>query len=511
MISFLNRKMRGFLVVILVLVAVSFIFFVDFAPTAAFGPRNLGKIQGESISRADFQSFFRETEISFVLTTGQTLSSFPGMEDMMVGETWNRLITLKAAEEAGIEVTADEITDFITAHPLFQENGVYSPNRFRMFTKRFFDPPGVQISDGMNLENFERTIRHQIMIEKFNDLLQSPATATPDDVDDYLTRLHGSATVKTATLSRNQIEKNLIASDEELKAFHQQNINQYLTPEQRRVQYVLFELEKDWAEDSPERASAMRRLGEQAFQFSDPFYHAQQAQTPMPDFSEQAAKAKLEVKETPLFAADASPKPFGDSSPVARIAFGLTSEAPISDAIELKNGYAVIALKDIKPAEPLPFEKVQAEVRTQFRQQETTRQLRIKGEEAAANLAKLIEKEIPWKEAVTEAGLQPGKELNIIPADLERESPELEQNAARTITNMEPGSVSSFRPTSDGGVVFFLEQRTPPTEETLRANRESARFQLTARQGASLVREWVQSQYSAPGTELPMMNQTPGS
>lgn len=231
----------------------------------------------------------------------------------------------------------------------------------------------------------------------------------------------------------------------------------------------------------------------------------------MPDFSAQAGSAGLTIRETGYFSAEAPPENIAEDSPFASIAFTLTPENPVSDAVEMPDGYVVLSLKDIRPSEPIPFEEVKAEVRAAFRDQEINRQLRIRGQEAYSLINEQLKSGTSWEEAVQSAGLQSAPTLTIVPAELDRNSSELSQTAARAAANLKPGSLSSFRPVSDGGALFYLESRTPPSEEILEANREAARFQLTARQGASLVREWVQSQYTAPGTEIPMTNETPGS
>ncbi len=507
MISFLNRKLRGFLFLILILVAAAFIF-IDVPSTGLTGTRNLGEIRGEAISRADFAKYFRETELSFTLTTGQMISQYPGMQDMLARETWNRLITLKAAEDAGISVSADEVTDYVTLHPIFQQDGKFNPERFQQFAAAFFDPPGVTIADGMNLERFESAVRHQLMIEKFNRMIQSSAVTTDKEVTSLIHRLHGSSTIKVATLSRQDVAKAIKIDETELEAFYQQNINRYMTQEERQIDYVYFQLPSNTPESGEKREALLRQLGETAFKFSGPFYDALQDQTPLPNFAGEAKAANLEVKQSDFFTVSGKPSGIPGGEKVTNVAYSLSQEEPVSDAIQVQDGFVVIHLANIKSSEPIPFAQAAETVRQDYREREIERKLSIDGRQMAMQLSKLLEAGTEWDAALAEVGFKAGKDITLIPSIQMRNSDqgEVTQLAARSASAMEVKETSPFERQGDTGYVFYVSQRTPPAAEIVENNRQATQQQLVAQQGAMLVREWVKSQYNAPGTELPMLD-----
>ncbi|MEM1157374.1 MAG: peptidylprolyl isomerase [Verrucomicrobiota bacterium] len=505
MISFLNRKLRAFLFIILVLVAAAFIF-IDVPTSGLTGGRHVGEIRGEAVSRSDFQQFYRETEVSFVLTTGQMISQYPGMQDMLLQETWNRLITLKAAQEAGITVSAEEVTDFVTQHPIFQQDGQFNPERFQQFAAAFFDPPGVSIAEGMNLERFESAVRHQLLIEKFNRMIQASAVTSETDISSLINRLHGTSLIKVATVSRADVARNIQIQPDELDSFYQQNLARYMTPEKRKIDYIYFQLASGVPTEGPEREKLMRKLGEQAFQFSDPFYLAYQDQSELPDFTAQAAQAGVTTRQTDFVAVNQAVPGIAGGQKVTQAAFTLTATEPVSDAIEVDDGFVVIHLTEILSSEPISFEQVEPQLREDFRTQEIERRLSIEGRQMAARLRDLMDEGATWEHALKESGFKPGKDLSVTPSLQMRnsEQPESVRLAARSASAMEVKQTSSFELVGDSGYVFYVAERTPPAADIIESTRLTTREQLSAQQGALLVREWVKSQYSAPGTQLPM-------
>ncbi|MEM6821648.1 MAG: SurA N-terminal domain-containing protein [Verrucomicrobiota bacterium] len=511
MISFLNRKFKGLLFIILILVAISFIFFVDFFPSAPLESQYIGSIEGEKIKRNEFESHFRETEVTFTLTTGQLASQMPQIREMLFSETWNRLITLKAAKKAGIFVGDEEIRKYITEHPMFMEEGVFAPERFRRFASVFFDPPGVQLAEGMNIERFESVVRNQLMIEKFRSFLQAAYTATPREVEQQISRVHGKSKIETASFSQSAISKSFKVDPEELQAFYQQNINRFLNPEKRRIEWVQFQLSaEDTKLEGDARKAKLRALGEQAFAFSDPFYNAQQDGTPLPDFSAQAQKMNLKIQESSYFTQTDTPFGPETSRKLVLASFSLKLDIPVSDAVEYKGGYAVIRLVDIQESQPKPFEAVEKEVTSQYKAQEIRRRYLAEGRKKTDQVKELLAQGTPWKEAIKQVKLRAGKSLEIVPAQNTGADDPVTRLANRLAATLGVGEVSNFENSGEIGFVFYVAGRTAPDASVIEAQKAQVQNQVAAQQASLLIRDWNQYQYNAPNTDIPVET-TPSS
>jgi len=472
------------------------------------GSSHLGEIRGEAVSRSDFQKYYHETELSFTLTTGQMISQYPGMQDMLLRETWNRLITLKAAEDAGITVSPEEVTEYVTLHPIFQQDGKFNPQRFQQFASAFFDPPGVSIADGINLERFESAVRHQLIIEKFNRMIQASTVTTADEVNSLINRLHGTSTVKVGTISREDIAKAIKMDEQEIKAFYQQNQARYMTPEKRKIDYVYYQLPANAPAEGEEREKLVRQLGEKAFRFSDPFYQALQDESPLPDFKAQANQAGIPLKNSAYFAVTETIEGISGGTNVGQVAFSLSEDKPVSDAIQVEDGFVVIYLSNIQGSQPISFAEASERVREDYKSQEIERRLSIEGRQMALKLRDLMDGGADWETALNDTGFKPSESLSIIPSLEMRnsEQPESSRLAARSASAMEVKETSPFELTGDTGYVFYVADRTAPPADIIENNREATQEQLNAQQGALLVREWVKAQYTAPGTSLPMLD-----
>ncbi len=498
MIRLLNRKLRGLVYIVFILVAISFIFFVDFLPSGNRGQSAMGTIRGKNIQREEFETHFRETEIAFFLTTGQMAAQLPGMDELLYQETWNRLITLQAAQRAGVQVSSDDITGFVTSNPLFQREGKFDPSLFQQFSSLFFDPPGVNLSRGMNLENFEKAVKNHLTIERFNHLLQSGSIISTTETDSLLQRLHGEATVEVASLSKSSVASEVKPTEDEIQAYYQASIQKYQTPEKRRVDYVLFPLSPGM-----DSAQAKRMAGESALNFSDPFYRAYQEGKTAPSFAEQAAAAGLKINTTPWLQQESSPDNLTGGEILLRATFQLSPEQPVSDAIETKDGFLVIHLAEVQAPSPIPLEQITAKVREDFRLQEVDRRFEQNARIYSNVLARQITSGVTWKDAIREAGLTAGKSMTLVPSATMRHADPLTQLAARTVSALETGKVSQPSPIEDTAYIFYITARQPVSAEVVELHRHNTQSQLVARQGAALVREWILSEYKAPGTRLP--------
>ena len=123
MITFLHDKMKGLLLVLLAVIAISFIFFGNWTPSGAVDPASgkMGRIGGHTLTFNELVAAQRQTLLEITLETGR----IPSDNDRLIAiQTWVRLLQNQAAENAGIQPQPDQLlpSRILAASPHLQQN-----------------------------------------------------------------------------------------------------------------------------------------------------------------------------------------------------------------------------------------------------------------------------------------------------------------------------------------------------------------------------------------------------
>lgn len=193
---------------------------------------------------------------------------------------------------------------------------------------------------------------------------------------------------------------------------------------------------------------------------------------------EEAAQAHgWQVRELPPFERNEAVGPFSPDSGLQEAAFRLPADragepnAPVSDPVSLRPGFAVVQLREVRPTHPAEFQEVRAQVLETYREERGRQQAR----EAAQRLA---------EQAAGQNSLrQPAQQLGLAVEQTQlftRQGFIPELGAARDIApvafNLSVGQVSPALPTGGDWVIFRvigrqeadLDQLTPGEREALR-------------------------------------------
>ncbi|MCK5353393.1 peptidylprolyl isomerase, partial [bacterium] len=134
------------------------------------------------------------------------------------------------AQSMGIEATREEIAKYITTLPLFQEDG-----RF-IGTERY-----MQILQANNLPTaeYEDGIRREIVRTKLLRVVTDGIRATPEEVrKEFLDRNQGIK-IRYVAIDPREVAPETV-DEEDLKTYFEEQKENYRTPEQRKVKYIIF-------------------------------------------------------------------------------------------------------------------------------------------------------------------------------------------------------------------------------------------------------------------------------
>ncbi len=168
------------------------------------------------------------------------------------------------------------------------------------------------------------------------------------------------AKVEYVVLSGDALAAAQAVTPEELKSYYDSNIARFRTDEQRRASHILIAAPKD--APAAERQAAKDKAGkllEDLRKHPDTFADVARKQSQDPGSAEKGG-------DLGFMGHGALVKPFED-------AMYALKEGQISDVVETDYGYHIIKLTGIKPAETKPLEAVRPELEAELRKQFATK------------------------------------------------------------------------------------------------------------------------------------------
>ena len=486
MITYLHDKLKGLLLILLAVIAISFIFFGNWTPHGVDpAAGKMGVIGGRTLSLNDLVAAQRQTLLEATLETGR----IPSDNDRFLAiQTWIRLLQNQAAQSAGIEPQPQQLLESIRKNPLFLKDGKYDPELFQRFTENFLSPQGFT-GDRFNEAIFNDVRTRQLLLA-----LSSTAAVFPGESEIRLQRLFGPAEAQVVRWDASKFTPPE-PTIQDLEAFHKANEQAFAVPTRCTVEYVEFAAT---GTDDESR----KKAGEAAFAFTSQFFNLPEGQT-RPNFSAKAVEAKLPIKNAGPFDAADSPFP-GETDPrLVAAALRLTADEPVSDFLPSKNGFLVFHLKDLQPGRLRPLAESMADVKARWQEQA---RLQLT-DQASRNFLDRAKTELAqgrkWEEIIKAAALTSTKVPTFAPADSKPLTFPEADRIRQIVAQLEPNRVSSFVRTENGGLAVYLAQRQPVPADVATTQLPKIQAQLLNQRRSEVARDWLVGQASQPGNELP--------
>jgi peptidyl-prolyl cis-trans isomerase D len=509
MMKFLRSQSQTVLVVILVVIGGSFIFYGNVGNVltgASRGGGDFGSIGGQDLSVAELYDAVRTTRNALLINNQADQLSQPGGRAQLAQEAWHRLLLLHEADRLHIEVSDHEVADYIRNLPMFQKNGVYDPDLYQA------EMGMLESRARITPDAFEKLVRESILVEAVSNALFSTIHAAPGEIGSQFDKYYGSVQLKTIAFDPKTYAATAVVQPSEVEAEYKAHPDNpaYRTPEKRKVDYVLIPLSPEQAKlPEKDKSAALESLGEKALDFAlafqpDPSAGTNGTPPPPPDFQVEAKKHGYTSLTTDFFTADTPPAGLPPSPSFNSAAFSLTQDNPVSKVIELDNGVAVLHLDAIQPSELRPLDQVKAGIEEQLRTVQAAQSAQKEAEKAGQDLQVALAKGTPFDAAAATLKLAVQNVPPFVPAKAPRDD-QRQETLAYISAGLEVGTISRPVPIDPTGAIalIYLEKRTPATPA------DQAEFQSHFREAQDerlrdLVRtDWVNWEELQTGTHRP--------
>jgi len=317
-------------------------------------------------------------------------------------------------------------------------------------------------------------------LNRIQQLVASGVNVPESETRENYQQAYGKMDAVVVRFHNQDFAKDVNLTDADIAKYFEVHKAEYKTDEKRKVQFVEFGLtdEQKKLKDKA-RIDALQQLADRANDFTQALLEKGA------DFKKVAEKFKTPIKETGEFTT-AAPDPLLKADPaVTQGAFQLTNEQPNSDALQGADGFFVLHLTGVTPSKPLSLEEAKPKIVEALKKERLSETLASKASEARRQIEEKIKSGVPAATAIQQANLKPevippfsimeepavAKPVEAKPdakPDAKKE-PKVETPDLQSIKNaaaeLNPGEVSQFVPTSDGGLIAVLDKREPIDEK----------------------------------------------
>ena len=227
-------------VVIGIFVLFVFVDFGGFLPGDTAPQSMAARVGDETVTMADFQNQYRQTEERLRQLYGEQFS--PDLARQMrlpvrvLDDLINRRILLEEARRLGLSVSDEELRKAILEVPVFKDD----KGRF------VGDATYAEILKANNrtIDRFEGELREELLLQKLNNALLANIYVSDQEVERSYRDQTERAKIRYVQLPRNRYLQGEQIPEAEIRSYFDANKEKYRLPEQREVAYVLVEAPK---------------------------------------------------------------------------------------------------------------------------------------------------------------------------------------------------------------------------------------------------------------------------
>ena len=504
MITVMRKHHKVLMIIITVLVCISFSWYWNKTDFSQMGNATVGKIYDHDVSQPEFQRNVRLLRLASQLgmrdLAQQLTLGAQSENDAYESFAWNLMVLRHEAEKLGIEPTTAEVASTVKSLPAFKGENGFDLAAYSQFVDH------VLGSMGFTEAQIEELAADQIRLHGLQKILSAGVNIPEKDMQRDFEQAYAKMDVSVVRFRPDELAKNLDVNDAEITKYFESHKDEFKSDEKRKVRFVQFGLDQEQKKlTGKARIDVLQKLADKANDFIEAL------QTKGADFDQVAAKFQLTPKETGAFSKAAPDPLLAGASVLTESAFSLTKEAPNSDALQTPDGFTIEHLLSVEPSRPLALEEARPKIVEALKKQGVRQIAMAKAKEVADKLREKLKSGKPLTEIGADAGVKvekvapfaladtpPGEEKAVEPGAKKDEAPDM-QYIKMTASKLEPGSVSDYVSTPDGGIIVVLEKRETLGPAAFEKSRGLLEERAMTNKGQVVFYEWLRERRHAAG------------
>ena len=418
------------------------------------------------------------------------------------------------ADRMGLGVSDKELADYLHQGQFGQ---LFFPGGNFIGQQQYED--FVQNQFGLSVAQFEKELKDQLAQQKLLSAISAAATVSDKDVQEQVSKQGTKVKFDYAVLTLDDVKQQVKVTDVELKAFYDQNKQQYANsiPEKRKARYILIDTSKVAGSIPVTAADLQAYYNQHQDEFRIPEtvtvrHILIKTPTPGPDGKVdpkgvEAAKAKAEdvqkqlkaganfgdlakkYSEDPGSAQEGGllpPLTRGRTVPEFEQAAFNTPKGQTTEIIRTSYGFHIIQVEDKQSARVKPLDEVKAQIEPAIRQQ--------KAAAAAQSLANSVQS-LARSGGMDKAAADKG--LSLITTDLLAQTDALPgigsaQELSNSLFSAKKNDPPAMAQTPQGYAVYQVTEIQPPQTPTFEQIKQQVEDQFKAQRAQALLAQKTQ-------------------
>lgn len=199
----------------------------------------LAQVGDQEITVGEFQTLFRRQLQSYQVQSGGEITAdllrSMGIDRQLLQQVIDEYAALQEAARLGVTVSDAEVREAIVSLPAFQQDGEFIGEAAYLQMLRMQQPP-------LSPADFEENVRRSLMLQRLQAALTDWITVSDDDVEREHLRRNERVRLSAVSFRADDFREGLDATDDDVAALFEQNANDYLVPEKRRLRFVLIDV-----------------------------------------------------------------------------------------------------------------------------------------------------------------------------------------------------------------------------------------------------------------------------
>jgi peptidyl-prolyl cis-trans isomerase D len=239
------RQHKGWLKWSLALVCLAFVFlyvpsFVQQAPQVTGAMTDvLARVGDEEITVGEFRNIYLQQLQNYQAQSGGEITSeilqSMGIDRQLLQQMVDEYAAYAEAERLGFDVTDAEVRERILSLPAFQQNGQFVGEAAYLQLLRAQQPP-------TSPAQFQENVRRALTLERLQAAVTDWITISDDDLEQEYTNRNEQIRVSTIAFRADDFREGIEATDEDVAALYEQDAEDYLIPQKRRLRFVLIDV-----------------------------------------------------------------------------------------------------------------------------------------------------------------------------------------------------------------------------------------------------------------------------
>ncbi len=496
-VNLMRTNQRWLMAFISVLVIISFIwFYSDRTQYDRIVSDKVGTMYGRTLTHTEVERVLRQIQTAASLGLSNVLDrDLMGRGDQ-IDAVVNHLVVAHRAEEMGILPTDDDVFEAEKKLPVFQgTNGEFDSAKYAQFVSENLSPRGFSESQLADL------VRRDLQFAKVRALVDAPVVVSSIEARLAYDERYAKTNASVIRFQDSDFSAGVAEpTEDEIKKSFEDQKDQYVQPEKRKVQYVKFGLTDEQKKlAGKEKMDVLKPLADQAVAFlTDLLDNKGKA-----DYATTAANAKLTVKETPDFEQSQTTGLEEAAIPgFTEAAFKLAQGDPDSDVpLQTADAFYDLHLSGVTPLRPLTLDEARPKVIAALKTERARATLAAKAEEIRGKVAEAIKAGKPFADAAKEVGQTTQEIPGFSAAEPARATPDGE-TVADTALELATGELSKFVTTPTGGMLVYVRSREGVEEAKFDQQKDMIAGRLARQKAGFYFSEWLRVSRDAANVEI---------